>query len=571
MAKIRIYQLAKELGMENEELLELLSQMGVPYKSHASTLSEEDAEAVRELVREQRGLQARLAEEERRKSLPRRPPVVVIMGHVDHGKTTLLDYLRKSRIAEKEAGGITQHVGAFEVKTPQGTVVFIDTPGHEAFTSIRQRGARVADIAVIVIAADDGIMPQTDEAIAHAKAAGAKILFALNKMDLPQADPDRVKRQLMERGFVPEEYGGEAIVVPISAKTGMGVQDLLEMILLIAELEDYRADPNAEPRGVVLESRLDKQAGIIANILVQEGTFRVGDYVVAGEVLGRIRAMMDADGQQRKEAGPGSAVQVLGFQELPHAGDVVEWVPDLEAAKEITEERKEERRAKEEAERERRPKTMADLLRALQEEGKKEVNLILRADTQGSLEAIQHILAKESTEEVQINVLLAQVGAPTESDVLLAQTSGAAILAFGVNPAGSVKKAAEQKGVLLKTFRIIYDLIDEVRTMVKGQREPQYKEEVLGRAEVRAIFRLPGGKQVAGCMVTQGKVPRSAEVRVLRKGQEIWKGRIASLKRFKEDVREVAQGYECGIGLEGFDEFQEGDILEAFQMVEIPA
>lgn len=571
MAKIRIYQLAKELGMENEELLELLSQMGVAYKSHASTLSEEDAEAVRELVKEQRGLAAKQAEEERRKALPKRPPVVVIMGHVDHGKTTLLDYLRKSRIAEKEAGGITQHVGAFEVKTPQGTVVFIDTPGHEAFTTIRQRGARVADIAVIVIAADDGIMPQTEEAIAHAKAAGAKIVFALNKMDLPQADPERVKRQLMERGFVPEEYGGDAIVVPISAKTGMGVQELLEMILLLAELEDYRADPQAEPRGVVLESKLDKQAGIIANMLVQEGTFRTGDYVVAGEVFGRIRAMMDADGNQRKEAGPGSAVQVLGFQELPHAGDVVEWVPDLEAAKEITEERKEERKAREEKEAERRPRTMADLLRALQEEGKKEVNLILRADTQGSLEAIQHILAKESTEEVQINVLLAQVGAPTESDVLLAQTAGAAILAFGVNPAGSVKKAAEQKGVLLKTFRIIYDLIDEVRNMVKGQREPQYKEEVLGRAEVRAIFRLPTGKQVAGCMVTQGRILRSAEVRVLRKGQEIWKGRFASLKRFKEDVREVTQGYECGIGLEGFDEFQEGDIIEAFQMVEVPA
>lgn len=571
MAKIRIYQLAKELGMENDELLELLDQMGVAYKSHASTLSEEDAEAVRELVKEQRGLQEKMAEEERRKALPRRPPVVVIMGHVDHGKTTLLDYLRKSRIAEKEAGGITQHVGAFEVKTPQGTVVFIDTPGHEAFTAIRQRGAKVADIAIIVIAADDGIMPQTDEAIAHAKAAGAKIVFALNKMDLPQADPERVKRQLMERGFVPEEYGGDAIVVPISAKTGQGVQDLLEMILLIAELEDYRADPNAEPKSIILESRLDKQAGIIANMLVQEGTFRVGDYVVAGEVFGRIRAMMDAEGQQRKEAGPGSAVQVLGFQELPHAGDVVEWVPDLEAAKEIAEERKEERKAKEEAERERRPKTMADLLRTLQEEGKKEVNLILRADTQGSLEAIQHILAKESTEEVQINVLLAQVGAPSESDVLLAQTAGAAILAFGVNPAGSVKKAAEQKGVLLKTFRIIYDLIDEVRAMVKGQKEPQYKEEVLGRAEVRAVFRLPMGKQVAGCMVTQGKVARNAEVRVLRKGQEIWKGRMASLKRFKEDVREVAQGYECGIGLEGFDDFQEGDVIEAFQMVEIPA
>ena len=570
MAKIRIYQLAKELGMKSEELLELLDQMGVPYKSHASTLSEEDAEAVRELVKEQRGLQEKQAEEERRKSLPRRPPVVVIMGHVDHGKTTLLDYLRKSRIAEKEAGGITQHVGAFEVKTPQGTVVFIDTPGHEAFTTIRQRGAKVADIAVIVIAADDGVMPQTEEAIAHAKAAGAKIIFALNKMDLPQADPEKVKRQLMERGFVPEEYGGDAIIVPISAKTGQGVQDLLEMILLIAELEDYRADPNAEPKGVILESKLDKQAGIIANMLVQEGTFRVGDYVVAGEVYGRIRAMMDSEGNQRKEAGPGSAVQVLGFQELPHAGDVVEWVPDLEAAKEITEERKEERRAKEEAERERRPKTMADLLRAL-EEGQKEVNLILRADTQGSLEAIQHILARESTDEVKINVLLAQVGAPTESDVLLAQTAGAAILAFGVNPPASVKKKAEEKGVLLKTFRIIYDLIDEVRNMVKGQKEPKYKEEVLGRAEVRAVFRLPTGKQVAGCMVTQGKILRNAEVRVLRKGQEIWRGRIASLKRFKEDVREVAQGYECGLGLEGFDDFQEGDIIEAFQLVEVPA
>lgn len=304
----------------------------------------------------------------------------------------------------------------------------------------------MADIAVIVIAADDGVMPQTDEAIAHAKAAGAKILFALNKMDLPQADPDQVKRQLMERGFVPEEYGGDAILVPISAKTGKGVEDLLEMILLLAELEDYRADPSAEPKGVILESKLDKQAGILVNMLVQEGIFRVGDHVVAGEVYGRIRAMLDSEGNQRKEAGPGSAVQVLGFQELPHAGDVVEWVPDLRAAKEITEERKEERRAKEEAEKERRPRTMADLLRALQEEGEKEVHLILRADTQGSLEAIQHILARESTEDVEINVLLAQVGAPTESDVLLAQTSGAAILAFGVNPPGSVKKKAEEKG-----------------------------------------------------------------------------------------------------------------------------
>ncbi len=568
MAKVRIYQLAKELGMETQALLELLDQMGVSYKSHASTLEEKDAEAVRELIREQRGLEEKRLEEERRKSLPKRPPVVVIMGHVDHGKTTLLDYLRKSRLAEKEAGGITQHVGAFEVETPGGKVVFIDTPGHEAFTSIRQRGARVADIAVIVIAADDGVMPQTEEAIAHAKAAGTKLVFALNKMDLPQADPERVKRQLMERGFVPEEYGGDAILVPISAKTGQGVQDLLEMILLLAELEDLRADPEAEPKGVILESKLDKQAGILVNLLVQEGTFRVGDYAIAGEAYGRIRAMTDSDGRQRKEAGPGSAVQVLGFQELPPAGEVVEWVPDLEAAREIAEERKEARRVQEEEAQ--RPKTMADLLRSLQGE-KKEVALILRADTQGSLEALQHVLAKESTEDIRLNVLLAQVGAPTESDVLLAQTAHAAILAFGVNPPGSVRRAAEQKGVLLKTFRIIYDLVDEVRSMIKGQKAPQYKEEVLGQAEVRAIFRLPTGKQVAGCMVVQGRIPRNAEARVLRKGQEIWKGRIASLKRFKEDVREVEKGYECGIGLEGFDAFEKGDLIEAFQVVEVPA
>ncbi|MER3537179.1 MAG: translation initiation factor IF-2 [Thermus sp.] len=571
MAKVRIYQLAKELGMENEGLLKLLDQMGVAYKSHASTLSEEDAEAVREIVREQRGLEAKRKEEEARKALPKRPPVVVIMGHVDHGKTTLLDYLRKSRMAEKEAGGITQHVGAFEVKTPQGIVVFIDTPGHEAFTTIRQRGAKVADIAVIVIAADDGVMPQTKEAIAHAKAAGAKMIFAINKIDLPQADPEKVKRQLMEMGFVPEEYGGEAILVPLSAKTGQGVEELLEMILLLAELEDLRADPNAEPRGVILESKLDKQAGVLVNMLVQEGTFRVGDYVVAGEVYGRIRAMTDSDGNRLQEAGPGKPVQVLGFSELPHAGDTVEWVPDQEAAKEIAEERKAERLRREEEERSKRPKTMADLLQALEEKEEKEVNLILRADTQGSLEAIQAILARESSGEVKINVLLAQVGAPTESDVLLASTADAAILAFGVNPPGSVKKKAEEKGVLLKTFRIIYELIDEVRNMVRGQKEPQYKEEVLGRAEVRAIFRLPTGRQVAGCMVTQGRILRSAQVRVIRKGEPIWEGRIASLKRFKEDVREVAQGYECGLGLEGFDEFQEGDIVEAYQMVEVPA
>lgn len=568
MAKIRIYQLAKELEMSNDELLKILDDMGVTYKSHASTLEEDTALAVKELIGEQKVAEAARKAEEARKSIPHRPPVVVIMGHVDHGKTSLLDYLRKSRIAEKEAGGITQHVGAFEVKTKGGTVVFIDTPGHEAFTTIRQRGAKVADIAVIVIAATEGVMPQTKEAIAHAKASGAKIIFAANKMDLPGADINKVYQDLMQLGLVPVAYGGDVEVLPISAKTGQGVADLLETILLLAELEDLRADPKAEAQGVILEARVDKQAGVLVSLLVQQGTLKIGDYLVAGECWGKIRAMSDAEGNRRTEAGPGSAVQVLGFSELPSAGDTFTWVPDQVAAKEITEERIEERKASEARGDLQRARSLADLMRKAQQDEQKEINLILRADTQGSLEAIQNILAKETTEEVKINVLLAAVGAPTESDVLLASTAHGAILAFSVNPSGSVKKAAEQKGVPLQSFRIIYELIDEIRKMVKGQREPVYKEEILGTAEVRAIFKLSRGV-IAGCMVTSGKVTRSADIRVLRKGKEIWKGKIGGLKRLKDDVREVTQGFECGILLDGFTDFQEGDVLEASQQVEV--
>ncbi len=571
MAKVRIYQLARELGMDSKELLEVLDEMGVEYKSHASTLDAETADAVREIIFEQREEAKKRAEEERRKALPKRPPVVVVMGHVDHGKTTLLDYLRHSSVAAREAGGITQHIGAFEVETPQGTVVFIDTPGHEAFTTIRERGAKVADIAVIVIAADDGIMPQTKEAIAHAKAAGVPMIFAINKIDLPTADVDKVMQQLMQEGFVPEAYGGDAIVVPISAKTGKGVDELLEMILLVAEMEDLRADPEAEPRGVILESKMDKKMGPLATLLVQQGTFRVGDYVLADDVWGKIRAMIDSAGKQVKEAPPGKPVQVLGFREVPVAGTEVVWVPDEAAAKEIAEERKEEKREAElKAQRESRARTMADLLRQLQDKEQKEVNLILRADTQGSLEAIKGILARESTDEVKINLLHADLGAPTEGDILLASTTeNAAIFSFGVNPPGSLKKKAEQKGVVLKTFKVIYDLIDEVKKLVEMQLEPEYKEEVLGHAEVRAVFKLPKGGRVAGCYVTDGKIVRNAEVRVLRGGEELWRGKIESLKRFKEDVREVAAGYECGIKLAGFDDFKVGDVLEAVQVVEV--
>jgi translation initiation factor IF-2 len=568
MAKIRIYQLAKELGMANDELLKILDEMGVAYKSHASTLEEETARAVKELIGEQKVAEAARKAEEARRAIPHRPPVVVIMGHVDHGKTSLLDYLRKSRVAEKEAGGITQHVGAFEVKTKGGAVVFIDTPGHEAFTTIRQRGARVADIAVIVVAASEGVMPQTKEAIAHARASGAKIIFAANKMDLPGAEINKVYQDLMQMGIVPVAYGGEAEVLPISARTGQGIADLLETILLTAELEDLRPDPRAEAQGVILEARVDKQAGVLVSLLVQQGSLKIGDFVVAGEHWGKIKAMLDAEGIRRSEAGPGSAVQVLGFSELPFAGDTFTWVPDQVAAKEITEERILERKASQGVAELSRARNLADLLRQAQAAEQKEINLILRADTQGSLEAIQNILAKESSEEVKISVLLAGVGAPSESDVLLASTANGAILSFNVNPSGSVKKMAEQKGVPLQTFRVIYELIDEIRKMVKGQREPVFKEEVLGTAEVRAIFRLSRGV-IAGCMVTSGKISRGADIRVLRKGKEVWKGKIEGLKRVKDDVREVAQGLECGILLEGFTEFQEGDILEASQQVEV--
>lgn len=575
MAKIRIYQLAKELGMHNDELLKILDEMGVAYKSHASTLEDSTAETVKELIGEQKVAAEAQKVAAARQALPLRPPVVVIMGHVDHGKTSLLDYLRKSRIAEKEAGGITQHVGAFEVKTAprggagSGTVVFIDTPGHEAFTSIRQRGAKVADIAVIVVAASEGVMPQTKEAIAHAQAAGAKIIFAANKIDLPNADMNKVYQDLMQLGIVSVAYGGDAEVLPISAKTGQGIPELLETILLTAELEELRADPNAEAQGVIIEARVDKQAGVLASLLVQQGTLKVGDFVVAGEHWGKLKAMSDSEGARRSEAGPGSAVQVLGFSDLPIAGDTFTWVPDQVAAKEITEERIAERKGQDTSPSDGgRARNLVDLMRGMQEAEQKEINLILRTDTQGSLEAIQQILARESTEEVRINLLLAAVGAPSESDVLLASTANGAILSFSVTPSGSVKKLAEQKGVPLQSFRVIYELIDEIRKMVKGQREPVFKEEILGQAEVRAVFKLSRGV-IAGCMVTSGKITRSSDIRVLRKGKEIWHGKIEGLKRVKDDVREVAQGFECGILLEGFTEFQEGDILEASQQVEV--
>ena len=492
------------------------------------------------------------------------------MGHVDHGKTSLLDHIRKTKVAEREAGGITQHIGAYQAETKQGTVTFLDTPGHAAFTAIRQRGANATDIAVIVVAADDSIMPQTREAVAHAKAAKVPIVVAINKIDLPQANPDKVMQDLMQVDLIPEAFGGDTIVVRVSAQTGEGVDELLEMLSLVAEIQDLRADPEAPFRGVVVESVLDKRAGVLATVLVQEGTLRVGDYVVCGEVWAKVRRLTDHTGAGVTSAGPSVPVQILGFSQLPMAGEVVDHAADEAGAKETVAIRIDDRQ---EADREligRKGLTLADLF------GKpktKKIHLLVRADTQGSLEAIKGVIAQaaEGVPEVDVDVMLAEVGAPTESDLLLASTEEASILTFGVTAPGSVIKAAERQKTPLKAFRIIYDLIEEVERQIKGQIEPTFEERILGHAEVRMIIKVPRSGNIAGSYVTDGVIRRGAKARLKRDGREVYKGSIAQLRRFKDDVREVTSGFECGINLQNYDNTQEGDVIEVYDMVEVPA
>ena len=584
--KVRIYQLAKDLNLETKDMLDILDSMGVEYKSHSSTLEGDIADTIRQLVQEEGSAaeaeaavdaanEAEAGEELQKvkptvdPDAPSRAPVVTVMGHVDHGKTSLLDYIRKAKVAEGEAGGITQHIGAYQAETPGGLITFLDTPGHEAFTTIRQRGASATDIAIIVVAADDSIMPQTREAIAHAKAAGVPIIVAINKIDLPQANPDKVKQDLMQVELVPEDFGGDTIVAPISAQTGEGVDNLLEMISLVAELEDFRAPTDGPAEGVVIESILDKRAGVLATVLVQKGTLHVTDYIVSGEAWAKIRAMTDFSGERVKEAGPSFPVQILGFSVQPQAGDKVVAVADETTAKQLVAGRIE---AREDDERERigvKGVTLADLF------GKPKVttiNLILRADTQGSLEAIKGVIAKEAekTDEVDVEIMLAEVGAPTESDLLLAGTADATVMSFGVNPAGSVKKAAERQGVTLKTYKIIYQLIEEVERMIRGQIEPEYEEQVTGHAEVRQVIRVPRSGNIAGSYVTDGTIRRGAKARLIRGGKEVYKGSVAQLRRFKDDVREVGNGFECGINLQNYENVQEGDVIEAYEMVEVP-
>ena len=504
--------------------------------------------------------------EDKPEDLKPRPPVVTVMGHVDHGKTTLLDYIRNTKVAEREAGGITQHIGAsvVEVETSEGKkkITFLDTPGHEAFTAMRARGAQVTDIAILVVAADDGVMPQTIEAINHAQAAGVPIIVAINKIDKPGANPDRVKQELTQHGLIPEDWGGTTIMVPVSAKTGEGVDELLEMIALQAELMELKANPNKKARGVVLEAKLDKQRGPVATLLVQSGTLKIGDPIVAGLYAGKIRAMFDDKGKPVKEAGPSMAVEILGLEDVPLAGDKFYVVKDEKTARKIAEKRQE--LARESALEKEKRVSLEDLFAQIKEGEVKELNIVLKADAQGSIEAIRKSLEELSTDEVKVKIIHAGVGPITENDVLLATASNAIIVGFNVRPDSAARKAAEREKVDMRTYRVIYDIVDEIKKAMQGLLEPEEKEVYLGSAEVRATFKVPKVGTVAGCYVKDGVIRRNANVRLVRDGVIVYDGKIASLKRFKDDVKEVQAGYECGIGLENFNDIKVGDTIECY-------
>ncbi|MER3500977.1 MAG: translation initiation factor IF-2 [Candidatus Fervidibacterota bacterium] len=658
MAKVRVHQLAKELGISNNELIALLRELGEEVKSHSSTIDEETAEAIRELVQERKGHLPRpqvvslprrpvspveLAErlqldvgvimrhlllsgiavspnqllelevvvnllkqlgyefqferdgekppseegettseeaseekttsEEEETTLKKpfffsvsRPPVVTVMGHVDHGKTTLLDAIRHTNIAEQEYGQITQHIGAYEVEWKGRTIVFIDTPGHEAFTTLRARGAMVTDIVVLVVAADDGVMPQTIEAINHARAAGVPIIVAINKIDRPDANPDRVKVQLSELGLVPEEWGGDTLCVPISALKRQGIDDLLEMILLVADLMELKANPEATAWGYILESRKDPKVGPVATVIVKEGTLRKGDWVVAGMTYGRIRVMRSWKGNEVREAPPSKPVVVWGLEELPEAGDKLEVVPDERTAREIA-----ERRAEEKRQRQLQPVrriTLEDFFTQMQAGQVKELNLIIKGDVQGSVDAITYALSRLEHPEVRINIIHQGVGDISENDIMLAAASNAVILGFNVRIDPSGRRTLQREPVDVRLYRIIYELIDDVKKAIVGLLEPIQREEILGVAKVMATFKTRIGT-VAGCFVQRGRLVLNAPCRVIRNGQVVATTRIISLRHYTEDRTEIPEGMECGVGLEDFSEFEVGDLLEAFQIVEV--
>ena len=506
--------------------------------------------------------------EDKEEDLRPRAPVVVVMGHVDHGKTSLLDYIRSSDVASGEAGGITQHIGAYQVSVKGQPITFLDTPGHEAFTAMRARGAMITDVAILVVAADDGIMPQTVESINHAKAAGIPIIVAINKMDKPEANPERIKQQLTEYELVPEEWGGETIICPISAKTGMGVDSLLEMVLLTAEMQELRANPDRSAHGAVIEARLDKGRGPVATLLVQNGTLHQGDVIIAGTAVGRVRAMTNARGQKLTEAGPSVPVEIIGMGEVPGAGDDFHAVADERMARELVEQRKQENKDRLNGPVGQKV-TLEDLFSQIQQGEIKDLNIIVKADVQGSAEAVKSSLEKLSNEEVRVRVIHCAVGAINESDVMLAGTSGAIIVGFNVRPDNNARDSAARMNVDMRMYRVIYDCIEEIESAMKGMLAPKYKEVLLGHAEVREVYKITGAGMIAGCYVTDGRVARNAQIRLLRDNIVIHEGVLASLKRFKDDQKEVAQGYECGIGIEKYSDIKVGDVIECFNMEEI--
>ena len=648
---VRIYQLADELGLENKELIDILQELDIDVTSHMSTIEEDTADLVRDMLNEDEAEETEeeieeetaenvievedvltvkelgeeldvkpnklitelinmgtmatinqdldmetmeeLAEkygyqikevageededdiyglvndyEDKEEDLELRPPVVTVMGHVDHGKTTLLDAIRKTSVTEDEAGGITQHIGAYQVEVNGEKVTFLDTPGHEAFTSMRARGAQATDVAIIIVAADDGVMPQTVEAINHAQAADVPIIVAVNKIDKPNAQPEKVKQELTEHGLVVEEWGGDTVTVPISALKQQNLDELLEMILLTSEMEELKANPNRPANGVIVEAELDRGRGPVATVLVKNGTLKVGDQIVVGSAHGRVRAMIDDHGNRIESAGPAMPVEVLGLSDVPSAGDILEVMSDGSKARDIAEEREEEKRARELVDH-KTAVNLDDLFEQIQQGEIKDLNIVIKADVQGSIEALKESLLDLSTDEVQVNVVHGGVGGITETDVMLASASNAIILGFNVRPGTNARKTAEKENIDIRTYRVIYRAIEDVRKAMEGLLDPDYKEVVIGEVEVRDTFKVPDVGMIAGSYVTDGKVKRDAELRLLRDGKIIHEGKISSLKRFKNDVKVVKEGYECGIGIEDYNDLKVGDIMEVYEYEEV--
>lgn len=571
---VSIKTLSEKIGKSAAEIVKTLFVLGI-----MKTINDSIDFATAELVADEFGIkleykpdvtledtltaQLEVDDVEELENLVPRPPVVTIMGHVDHGKTSLLDYIRKSNVTGGEAGGITQHIGAYTVSLKGNPITFLDTPGHEAFTSMRARGAQVTDIAILVVAADDGVMPQTLEAISHAKQANVPIIVAMNKMDRAGANPDRVLSQLAENGVTPEEWGGDTPVVRVSAKTGMGVEDLLEQILVRAEVEELRANPDRNARGTIIEAKLDKGLGKIATILVQTGTLHVGDNVVAGTCTGKIRAMIDDKGRKVKKAGPSMPVSVTGWDDVPEAGDRIDVVADEKFARELAEERKLKLAS---SQTESTSVSLNDLFDRISKGELKSVKLIIKADVQGSVEAVKQSLAKLGNEEVNIDIIHAAVGGIKESDVLLAETSGAIIIGFNVRPDSNAKQLAAQKKIDIRFYNIIYNAIEDIEKAVKGMLDPKFREVVLGSAEVRELFKISGVGTIAGCHVVDGKVVRGAQARLIRNGKVEYTGEIASLRHGKDDVKEMAKNFDCGIMLSNFQDVKVDDVIEAFTM-----